>query len=637
MRNAEYWQNRFKQLEKAQHNLSEATIEEVADYYQQAQQELEQQIESWYQRFADNNSISMADARKWLNDAQLEELRWDVKQYIKYGKANSVSGEWMKQLENASAKVHINRLEALKIETQQSLEKLFGNQLDALDSMIRKAYTSSYSHTAFEIQRGIGIGFEVAKIDQKQLDKIISKPWAVDGYNFSERIWRNKSKLVSELHNELTKNILTGQDPQKAIDSLAKKMNTSKYNAGRLIQTEQAYFSSAAQAESFKDLGVEEYQIVATLDSRTSEICRELDGKHYPMKDFVAGSTAPPFHVNCRSTTVPYFADDFGVVGERAARGADGKTYYVPADLTYKEWEKAFVDGNAEGFEEVDKKHFSRAGKRGTIKAENIDVTANTTKLKKVMDEADYKAYVSQINNHENPSIPELYQKYADGVDAVHYRAGYGYYSPGSNEVVFSYPEQRYQDNGRGKYSILAHEYSHYFDRMAQFDGLTFNELDTIYQNTTYGKSIFKKVASSSDEFLAAVRKDREKLRYSLTSTVSNKLAQNDGSVGVQDAIDGLFGIRIRWGHGNKYYNYKYATVKSMEDHNGLKAAYKQLGMDAKNQKKVQSECRIYEAASEMWANIMSAEVNGGAELEAVKEYLPNSYEALVKILKGVK
>lgn len=346
MRNAEYWQNRFKQLEKAQHNLSAATIEEVTDYYQQAQQELEQQIESWYQRFADNNSISMADARKWLNDAQLEELRWNVKQYIKYGKANSVSGEWMKQLENASAKVHINRLEALKIETQQSLEKLFGNQLDALDSMIRKAYTSSYSHTAFEIQRGIGIGFEVAKIDQKQLDKIISKPWAVDGYNFSERIWRNKSKLVSELHNELTKNILTGQDPQKAIDSLAKKMNTSKYNAGRLIQTEQAYFSSAAQAESFKDLGVEEYQIVATLDSRTSEICRELDGEHYPMKDFVAGSTAPPFHVNCRSTTVPYFADDFGVVGERAARGADGKTYYVPADLTYKEWEKAFVKGN---------------------------------------------------------------------------------------------------------------------------------------------------------------------------------------------------------------------------------------------------------------------------------------------------
>ena len=30
--------------------------------------------------------------------------------------------------------------------------------------------------------------------------------------------------------------------------------------------------------------------------------------------------------------------------GERAARGADGKTYYVPADMTYKDWEKTFVE-----------------------------------------------------------------------------------------------------------------------------------------------------------------------------------------------------------------------------------------------------------------------------------------------------
>ena len=99
------------------------------------------------------------------------------------------------------------------------------------------------------------------------------------------------------------------------------------------------------------------------LRCRIATKLRELDGKHYPMKDFAAGSTAPPFHVNCRSTTVPYFADDFGVAGERAARDADGKTYYVPADLTYKEWEKAFVDGNAEGFEEVDKKTLFKGGK----------------------------------------------------------------------------------------------------------------------------------------------------------------------------------------------------------------------------------------------------------------------------------
>lgn len=37
-----------------------------------------------------------------------------------------------------------------------------------------------------------------------------------------------------------------------------------------------------------------------------------------------------------------------------------------------------------------------------------------------------------------------------------------------------------------------------------------------------------------------------------------------------------------------------------------------------------------------MWANIMSAEINGGFELEYVKKYLPNSYKTLIDILREV-
>ncbi len=59
--------------------------------------------------------------------------------------------------------------------------------------------------------------------------------------------------------------------------------------------TEQAYFSSLSQKDCFKDLGVEEFEILATLDSHTSEICCEMDGKHFQMKDYEPGTTAPPF------------------------------------------------------------------------------------------------------------------------------------------------------------------------------------------------------------------------------------------------------------------------------------------------------------------------------------------------------
>ncbi len=363
MKNSDYWKRRFGQLEAAQNRKGADTYAEIEKIYRQAQKEIEGKINTWYQRFATNNGVSMAEARQILRGKDLEEFKWSVQDYIRYGRKNAGNGTWEKQLENASARYHISRLEALKLQTQQSLEIMFGNQLDRMDAGMKRIYLDGYYHTAYELQKGFRIGWDIAGLDQAQIEKVIRKPWAVDGKNFSERIWGNKAKLISEVHKELTQNIMLGADPQKAIDAIAKKMNTSKHNAGRLVMTEEAYFSSAAQKDCFNDLGVEQYEIVATLDSHTSEICQEMDGKVFPMKDFEPGITAPPFHVFCRSTTVPHFDENFGQVGERAARDEKtGKTYYVPADMTYKEWKESFVEGG-------DKSGLQETGTGDTIKS----------------------------------------------------------------------------------------------------------------------------------------------------------------------------------------------------------------------------------------------------------------------------
>lgn len=356
MKNSDYWKLRFEQLEAAQNGMGQDALAEIEKQYRQAQKTLEGQIAAWYQRFADNNGITMGEARQWLSSSALKEFKWDVQEYIQYGQDNALMGSWVKELENASAKFHISKLEALKIQTQQSLESLFSKQLGTVTGSLGDVFQSGYYHTAYELQKGFNIGWDITGIDQAQLEKILSKPWAADGKNFSERIWGNKDKLISEVHSQLTQNIMLGADPQKAIDAIAKKMNTSKTNAGRLVMTEEAYFSSAAQKDCFDELGVEEYEIVATLDSHTSDICRSLDGQHFPMKDFQAGVTAPPFHVNCRSTTVPYFDENFGQIGERAARDEEtGKTYYVPDDMNYQDWKKTFVDGgDKSGFDVLD-------------------------------------------------------------------------------------------------------------------------------------------------------------------------------------------------------------------------------------------------------------------------------------------
>lgn len=356
MKNSDYWKLRFEQLEAAQNGQGAAAVAEIERQYKEAQKQIEGQIARWYQRFADNNGISLAEARQYLKGAALKEFKWDIQDYIKYGQDNALMGGWMKELENASAKYHISKLEALKIQTQQSLEVMFSKQLGTVTGAMGDVFESGYYHTAYELQKGFNIGWDIAGLDQSQIEKVLAKPWAVDGKNFSERIWGNKQKLISEVHGELTQNIMLGADPQKAIDSLAKKMKTSRYNAGRLIMTEEAYFSSAAQKDCFEELGVEQFEIVATLDSHTSDICRSLDGKHFPMKDYQPGVTAPPFHVFCRSTTVPYFDEDFGDIGERAARDEEtGKTYYIPDDMNYQDWKETFIDGgDKSGFDVVD-------------------------------------------------------------------------------------------------------------------------------------------------------------------------------------------------------------------------------------------------------------------------------------------
>ena len=355
MKNSDYWKQRFEQLEVAQNQIGGSALGEIVQQYNEAQKQIEGQIARWYQRFADNNGITMAEARQWLSASDLKELKWDVQEYIKYGQDNALMGGWMKELENASAKYHISKLEALKLHTQQSLEVMYAKQFGTMHGALSDAFESGYYHTAYELQHGFNVGWDIAGLDQAQIEKVLAKPWAADGYNFSERIWGNKNKLISEVHNELSRNIMLGADPQKAIDSLAKKMNTSKNNAGRLVMTEEAYFSSAAQKDCFESLGVEQYEIVATLDSHTSDICRSLDGKHFPMKDYQPGVTAPPFHVYCRSTTVPYFDEQFDI-GERAARDEEtGKTYYIPDDMNYQEWKETFVDGgNKSGFDVLD-------------------------------------------------------------------------------------------------------------------------------------------------------------------------------------------------------------------------------------------------------------------------------------------
>lgn len=338
MRSQEYWTKRFAYLEEQAHRDGVETFNAISMAYRKAISDIEKEIAAWYTRYATENKITFNEAKRLLNSRELAAFRMDVNEYIKKG----ASGGFEKELEQASVKFHITRLEALKLQMQMQIDALAKSTLDSIDDMARRVFADQYYKTLYEVQHGVGIDFTFMALDDKKITEVLKKPWAVDGKNFSARIWEDRTKLANVLDTTFTQGIIRGSHPRKIIKDVAHRMNVSLSNAGRLVMTENKYFQVKAQHEGFKELNVKKYEICATLDLRTSEICQEMDGQIFKMNEFEVGLTAPPFHPHCRTHIVPYSEDDELFNFERAARDENGKYTTVPSDMTYKEWKKKF-------------------------------------------------------------------------------------------------------------------------------------------------------------------------------------------------------------------------------------------------------------------------------------------------------
>ena len=343
---SEYWKKRATELEKALNKKGIASNKEIEQVFDKAEKEIQDKIDLWYLKLAKNNNLDMVGAKQLLKANELKEFKWDVDTYIKYGTAIAISAYWLKELKNASTKVHISNLEAIKLHTQQSIEKAFAKEKTIVSNMVKDVYKDSYGITMFNTQFNVKTAFKVDKASDDIMQNIIEKVWASDGKNFSGRIWDKKTNMVNSLHQELTRILIAGASPDEAIANMSKYVNTAvksaKSRAGTLIMTEQAYYGQEAQKEVYKDLDVEKVEIIATLDNRTSNICQTMDGKLVEMKDVEVGVTVPPFHPNCRSTTMPYFDEEFTIGETRAAKNSDGKTYKVPAGMKYAEWKEKY-------------------------------------------------------------------------------------------------------------------------------------------------------------------------------------------------------------------------------------------------------------------------------------------------------
>ena len=342
----EYWNKRSEQRIVDAENLTTDMLKKLKKTYEKAYLELEKEINAFYGKYSTETGLDITEVRKRLDPKELKTFKEQLKQYYdEVKRLGGYSKDTKEYLRELSAKAYISRLDALQAQLRFQIETLYRQvNLDVSDSL-QDGYKETYYKTTFDNQKGIGFAYSFNALDDNKVRVAITQNW--QGSNFSDRIWNDKNKLIETINQKIPQGIALGQNPRKVARDMAKSLETRYSNCERLARTEMNFIANQASREAYKETPevLQQYKILATLDNRTSEICQEQDGKVYKMSEWIEGVTAPPFHPNCRTTTIPYF-DDMPIdeYGRIATDYSTGQAYYVPSNMTYKEWRASLTE-----------------------------------------------------------------------------------------------------------------------------------------------------------------------------------------------------------------------------------------------------------------------------------------------------
>lgn len=386
IKNIKYWEMREARNMYKDMQLAEDCAKELSVIYSKAAIYTAKQIEGIFNRFASKHHLTRDEAINLLSEADSRDFEKLLEVYK--NKTGAQKREVLAELEAPAYKNRMKRLDDIDKSINRLINAVASKERDAIDKTMRKVYESSYHHAVYEAARMSGLDLQTGPIDEGALETILKKKWS--GQNYSERVWNNTQKVADALKEELMIGALTGKTEKEMTDSINEQFLSGRNRARRLVRTESSYIHNEAHFQAYKDYGIEEYRFVATLDLRTSQICRERDGSVYRVNDKKIGVNAPPMHPWCRSTTIMNLDDETMHNLERFARDpVTGERMKVPADETYKEWYQRMVE------------------KHG---AEAINTAGKSTKNYS-SDKVQYQNYINVLGNKFVPDTLEEFQK----------------------------------------------------------------------------------------------------------------------------------------------------------------------------------------------------------------------------------
>lgn len=338
--NEAYWAARAAAYEDAWHNRCQTTVEcDLAAYYEQALADIQRDIAALYGRFAKDNKLSMAEAHRLLTGDEYRVWRMSMEEYLQGIENGSVLSE---ELDTLAMRSRISRLDKLYAETLKALDRLGRKTEDRMTDFLMDAYKDRFYHGIYDVAERTGIMKANVAIDDDTAQKIAAAPWS--GKSYSQRIWKNDQQLGAVIRTVVSNGLHRGLSVPQMAKMVEDKMHAGLSNAKRLVRTEMNYVQNRAAADSIKESGMKYYRFIATMDRRTSSMCRAHDGKVYPINEYRPGGNAPPLHPNCRSTIAGSLRDVYNEDGTRTARNYEKKTIHVPKNMTYESWYNTYIE-----------------------------------------------------------------------------------------------------------------------------------------------------------------------------------------------------------------------------------------------------------------------------------------------------
>lgn len=321
---------------------AEQTAKQLDEIHKLASRHITSKIDQIFESYRRDHGLTEDEARRVLDNVKnLSDIR-----ELKLALQNTTDSEEIRQLlillDLAPYASRIERYEALQREVDNLPTRLYKAENEASRAFYDEFIPDAYYHSVFDLQQQSGVAFAFNRIDPEEIRAIQQTPWL--GANYSERIWGNTQALASELQKQLAVSLLTGRSAHETAEVIEAQFGKGSQNARRLIRTETSYFHAEMEAKAYEEADVEYYRFLATLDLRTSSICREHDGKIYKVSERITGKNYPPMHPWCRSDTIASDDSEWLAKATRSARDpVTGKTIQVPANMTYKDWYEKYV------------------------------------------------------------------------------------------------------------------------------------------------------------------------------------------------------------------------------------------------------------------------------------------------------